>query len=493
MYGQQPGYGQQPQYAQQPGYGQPQYAQQPGYGQPPPQQYGQPQYVQQQQPQAQYYAPPAQQPQPAYYPPAPAPAPYAPPAPTLDGAAYATLSFLTQTPGERRARIACWSRPRHAGCRSQRGRRAHLPHPYPQLPLRSCAHVPNARQLTRQPPAGLLVRQNVNMGGAQPARAGPAARMPRFLSPRHIQRARHARPHAPHGAAAAPCGSQRHDRLALRLSACLALADAAGAAVGLGGDWQGNRYQVKPCPPGFDALNDTLDDQAYRSLPTYFLAMEDSDLCARKMCGSYRGLTLHLKDASGADVLRCKRPFACTLLCGAWRGHARRGSIRLRFAHLLFHSAVAGLPCCCFTYLNPQVMDIVTMAPGGMEGPKLGSVRQCASCCSLSNKLEVLDGHGQVIYILSAYSLQCGPNCCCHEYEFKIETPDGTHTGASIKNVFPGCNFRGVCSRADNLQVAFPTTASPESRAILLGAAFMLDYLFFEQDSRVCCGSSDPK
>jgi hypothetical protein len=43
-------------------------------------------------------------------------------------------------------------------------------------------------------------------------------------------------------------------------------ADISGAALGLGGDWQGNRYQVKPCPPGFDALNDTLDDDAYRSL-----------------------------------------------------------------------------------------------------------------------------------------------------------------------------------------------------------------------------------
>ena len=53
------------------------------------------------------------------------------------------------------------------------------------------------------------------------------------------------------------------------------------------------------------------------------------------------------------------------------------------------------------------------MAPGGLEGPKLGSVRQAASCCSLSNKMEVLDAHGQVIYILSAYSLQMGPNCCC--------------------------------------------------------------------------------
>ena len=46
-------------------------------------------------------------------------------------------------------------------------------------------------------------------------------------------------------------------------------ADVGAAALGLGGDWQGNKYQVKPCPPGFDALNDTLDDQAYRSLRTY--------------------------------------------------------------------------------------------------------------------------------------------------------------------------------------------------------------------------------
>ena len=139
MYGQ-PQYGQ-PQYAQQqqpvyggqPQYGAPppqQYAQQPAY--PPPPQYGQPQYAQQQPqygqqpaypPQPQYgqvrpaflraaapcaNAPapqaPMAQPQPAYYP--PAPAPHAP-APVLDSAAYATLSFLTQTPGARATTRIC--------------------------------------------------------------------------------------------------------------------------------------------------------------------------------------------------------------------------------------------------------------------------------------------------------------------------------------------------------------------------------------------------
>ena len=183
----------------------------------------------------------------------------------------------------------------------------------------------------------------------------------------------------------------------------------------------------------------------HRLPATYFLALEDSDLCARRLCGAYRGLTLHLKDASGSDVLRCKRPFACTCLCG--------------------------LPCCCFTYLNPQTMDIVTMAPGGIEGPKLGSVRQAGSCFSLSNKLEVLDANDSVIYILSAYSLQCGPNCICHEYEFKIETPDGTHTGASIKNVYPGTTYAARVSRAPRQPVHVLTRRMHAQGAISVACA----------------------
>lgn len=60
------------------------------------------------------------------------------------------------------------------------------------------------------------------------------------------------------------------------------------------------------------------------------------------------------------------------------------------------------------------------MAPGGMEGPLLGTIRQTTSCCSCNDRLEVLDAHGSVIYILEAYAFQCGPNCCCREYEFKV-------------------------------------------------------------------------
>lgn len=73
-----------------------------------------------------------------------------------------------------------------------------------------------------------------------------------------------------------------------------------------------------------------------------------------------------------------------------------------------------------------------------------------------------------------------------HVTPAQILTPDGGETGASIKNVYPGCNFRGCFSRADNLQVAFPSTAPPEQRAALLGAAFFIDFLFFEKHEGCC-------
>ncbi len=30
----------------------------------------------------------------------------------------------------------------------------------------------------------------------------------------------------------------------------------------MAGDWQSNKYEVKPLPPGFDPMNDVMDDQA---------------------------------------------------------------------------------------------------------------------------------------------------------------------------------------------------------------------------------------
>lgn len=74
------------------------------------------------------------------------------------------------------------------------------------------------------------------------------------------------------------------------------------------------------------------------------------------------------------------------------------------------------------------------------------------------------------MFTLSGYWLQFGPNCCCREYVFEILTPDLAETGGKVTNVFPGCNCRGLCTRADNLELFFPPASTPEQRAALVGS-----------------------
>jgi len=69
---------------------------------------------------------------------------------------------------------------------------------------------------------------------------------------------------------------------------------------------------------------------------------------------------------------------------------------------------------------------------------------------------------------------------CCQTFEFDILEPNGSHTGAYIRNMFPGCNGR-CCVKADNLTVTFPPTASAEHRAGLLALTLFFDYVYFEK------------
>merc|ERR1711865_170791 len=79
--------------------------------------------------------------------------------------------------------------------------------------------------------------------------------------------------------------------------------------------------------------------------------------------------------------------------------------------------------------------------------------------------------------------LQCGPNCICTT--FVINVFDGKDTDgapcATLKNVFPGCNFKGLCSKADNLELSFNRDMTVDEKALLFSTAFLVDFLLFEK------------
>lgn len=46
-----------------------------------------------------------------------------------------------------------------------------------------------------------------------------------------------------------------------------------------------------------------------------------------------------------------------------------------------------------------------------------------------------------------------------------------------------------LCADADNFGVTFPPDATPELKAVLLGAVFLIDFMFFEDNESSDGGS----
>jgi hypothetical protein len=222
---------------------------------------------------------------------------------------------------------------------------------------------------------------------------------------------------------------------------------------------QANVYAVKPLPMGYNTADPGLiDDLQFRNLvrerhsgppppppecsllssqPNYFMAREESDYCARSCFGPKRGFLMHVQDGTGMDVMRINRPFKCNL------------------------------PLCypmCGCVLCPEEAEVFSMAPGGFQGPLLAKIRIAPGfSCSLEETYHILGANNELVYIVTSNICQMGPNMCCQQYSFDILEPNGAHTGAYIKNLWPGCNGR-LFSKADNLCAPGARTLPPISR-----------------------------
>jgi Scramblase len=121
-----------------------------------------------------------------------------------------------------------------------------------------------------------------------------------------------------------------------------------------------------------------INDLEFRNLPTYMMALEESDYCSRAWCGPKRAFLMHIKDGTGMDVLRMSRPFNWHLHFGCY--------------------PLCGTICC------PETADVFSMAPGGFQGPLLAKIRLEPGCsfCSLSYRWQLLDANGTLVYTIGA-------------------------------------------------------------------------------------------
>jgi len=128
------------------------------------------------------------------------------------------------------------------------------------------------------------------------------------------------------------------------------------------------------------------------------------------------------------------------------------------------------------------------------QGNEVGKVQQHWDCLkAMCNKTyhKVYDKAGEEQYVMErdmCFNSNCGNMLCpCifPVHHFGIFKPGNLEEEVgSLENIWPGCNFQGLCKPdADNYKLTFPTEATPDQKALLLGATMLVEFMHFEKGS----------
>eukprot|EP01105_Mastigella_eilhardi_P026062 TRINITY_DN733_c0_g1_i3.p1 TRINITY_DN733_c0_g1~~TRINITY_DN733_c0_g1_i3.p1 ORF type:complete len:245 (-),score=65.97 TRINITY_DN733_c0_g1_i3:715-1398(-) len=163
------------------------------------------------------------------------------------------------------------------------------------------------------------------------------------------------------------------------------------------------------------------------------VAREQSSCLWRQCCGSRRQFSMRIETLEGREICHYLRPFRC------------------------------GYPCC-----DPCRYAIDCFMP---DNKYVGSAKQVCSFCV--PVFELVDDNGHERYRVIG-------NCCgfCN-YTLHVHAPDGSIVGRIMKK-WSGAT-KEFFTDADNFVVEFPKTATVADRVVLVGALFLIDFLFFER------------
>ncbi|KAF2881506.1 hypothetical protein ILUMI_24663 [Ignelater luminosus] len=224
--------------------------------------------------------------------------------------------------------------------------------------------------------------------------------------------------------------------------------------------WMAIPQHINNCPPGLEYL--TMIDQllvhqkvelleaitGFETENKYsiknnlgqkvYYAGEDSDCCSRNCCGPIRPFEMRIFDNFGNHVIHLNRPLACDT---CW------------------------FPCCLQT--------IEVSAP---PGTLIGTVEQNWSV--FCPKFAVKNAAGEVILRIEGpfCTMSC---CCCCDVEFQVLTSDGKMQVGKITKQWSGL-AKEIFTDADNFGLTFPMDLDVRMKAVMIGACFLIDFMFFE-------------
>ena len=181
---------------------------------------------------------------------------------------------------------------------------------------------------------------------------------------------------------------------------------------------------------GWEGANQyTVLDQAGN--PMYH-CQEESGACMRQCCKSNRSFQLHVNDMNNNPVLLIDRPF------------------RFYWQEILVSDVSHG---------------------HGMDSIVLGTIQRSWSCCS--RDFNVINAQGQKLFKISSGVFS--------PWSFYLyDSTTGAQLGI-IQKKWSGL-AQELFTDADNFGIEYPRNLSKESKALLMAATFLIDFMYFEDN-----------
>ncbi|XP_020655458.3 phospholipid scramblase 2 [Pogona vitticeps] len=172
-----------------------------------------------------------------------------------------------------------------------------------------------------------------------------------------------------------------------------------------------------------------------------FHAEERNDCCTRNCCGSLRRFSMRLDDPAGREVLRMVRPLKCV---SCW------------------------FPCC--------LQELEVQCP---PGTTIGYVVQTWHPFTPKFSIQNVEKETMLRVLGPCFAFSCGG-----DVNFEVKTRDESRGVGRISKQWGGL-LKEVFTDTDNFGINFPMDLDVKMKAVLLGACFLIDFMFFEKTGEV--------
>jgi len=173
----------------------------------------------------------------------------------------------------------------------------------------------------------------------------------------------------------------------------------------------------------------------------FYEALEESDCLMRACCGNSRGFRMMINDNQGGTVIELDRPYK---ICWGF--------------------------CCMACY--PTCTQALYVRLGG--GELLGTVEEHPSWGK--ERVTVKNAGGELLYNLVG---TCCMFSCGGDIKVDIFNVGGVSVG-TITKVWRGWGAEAFTD-SDNFRLDLDQAVSNEDKALLLGATFLIDFMYFEE------------